>query len=409
MISGLQYYEEKFQVLSEHAIKPGLQSMEQALARLGNPHKNVRFVHLAGTNGKGSTLTFVESLALEHGLQVGAFLSPAIVDVHDQLRINGKPITMEQMNAVFERLQKAKISGICTEFELLTCAAFVFFEQQQVDVAIVEAGMGGRFDSTNVLQPIVSIIPSIALEHTNFLGSTLVDIAKHKAGIIKPNAPVVVGTVDDEALDVIKNEALLTGSSVDLINEDFHLRDDIYRDEQVQFAPITLTMRGHHQLNNAALAIRAFSYIHNDVQIEKVITALKKAQLPFRFERMAQSLYFDGAHNPASARALVETIKKELADKDIHFVVGMLADKDVDAVLRTLEEVSNNFTFVQFNNERAMSAKELLERSQASSTNIVDNVVDFLIEKSEQQVVTIVTGSLYLLASIRQQFISRVE
>lgn len=409
MIKGLGYYEDKFQVKSEQAIKPGLASMEKALRKLGNPERSTRFVHLAGTNGKGSTLTYVEALAMEHGMKVGSFLSPAIETVHDQLRLNGQAITKQQMEQVFERLQQANISSMCTEFELLTCAAFVFFEQQQVDIAVVEAGMGGRFDSTNVLQPLVSIIPSIALEHTNFLGDTIEKIAYHKAGIIKHDAPVVVGPVDMEALRVIKEQAVETNSQVDVLGETFSIVDTHYSDATYRIPNIEPGMLGQHQVQNAALAIRAFSYIKK-LDVQRVQRAIQRAKLPFRFERITNTLYFDGAHNPASARTLVKTIEQQFPNKEIHFVVGMLADKDVNRVLCTLETVSEHFVFVDVDNVRAMPAEQLYKRSKAKQKQVEIEIVPYLVQQvSNPDHITIVTGSLYLLATIRAQILQQLK
>lgn len=165
-------------------------------------------VHLAGTNGKGSTLTFLEAIAKEHGLCVGKFMSPCIVDVHDQIQVDGQAISQVMMDKVFQQMQRAGLSGKLTDFELLTVAAFLHFSNSNVDIALIEAGMGGLLDSTNVVIPIVSIIPSIALEHTQFLGDTLASIAHHKAGIIKEQRPVIIGELPEEAKRVVEQEAI---------------------------------------------------------------------------------------------------------------------------------------------------------------------------------------------------------
>lgn len=203
MIPNFDHYKEKWQVKSDDIIKPGLTAIEEALSYLGNPEQTLRVVHLAGTNGKGSTLTFLEAIAQEHGLRVGKFMSPCIVDVHDQIQIAGQPITEAEMDQVFQQMHEVGLSGKLTDFELLTVAAFLHFVNGQVDIALIEAGMGGLLDSTNVVTPIVSIIPSIALEHTKFLGDTLESIAHHKAGIIKQQRPVIIGDLPGEAKRVV--------------------------------------------------------------------------------------------------------------------------------------------------------------------------------------------------------------
>ena len=408
MIPGLNDYEQKFQVFSEPIIKPGLTAMELALERLGNPHKNLRVVHLAGTNGKGSTLTYVEAIARQHGLKTGAFLSPAIETVHDQLRINGQAVSEAQMDSVFIRLQQAQISSMCTEFELLTCAAFVLFELEKVDVAIIEAGLGGRFDSTNVVTPIVSIITSIALEHTNFLGSTIASIAHHKAGIIKANTTAVIGTVNEEAFAVIEAEAKKVGAELDIFGQAFQLEGDAYRDETFYIEALRPGMLGQHQLHNAVLAIRAMTHIIT-LEPQLVTVAIRTASLPFRFERVTHSLYFDGAHNPASAEKLVATITDHFPNKRVHFIVGMLADKDVQQVLSIFETISDHFVFVDFDNERAMSAEQLLSISHANFKRIETEPVPYVVHCAQQQQhITVVTGSLYLLASLRAKVLTHL-
>ena len=207
MITGLEQYKEKWQVESDNGIKLGLEVMEQALELLGHPQREVAFVHVAGTNGKGSTIAFLESILREHGVTVGKFMSPCILDVHDQIQINGEPISAVEMDELFQEMKSAGLSAKCTDFELLTCAALLFFKKKGVDIALIETGMGGLLDSTNVITPFVSVIPSIALEHTNFLGNTLTDIARHKAGIIKNGVPVVIGNLPVEALAVITETA----------------------------------------------------------------------------------------------------------------------------------------------------------------------------------------------------------
>ena len=207
MIPLLNDYKEKWQVESETSIKPGLAAMKQALEKLQHPEQSLQVIHIAGTNGKGSTLTFIEQMARLHGLTVGKFMSPCIKDVHDQIQINETPISAKDMDNVFQQMAQAGISALLTDFELLTCAALLHFKQHKVELVLLEAGMGGREDSTNVVDPLVSVIPSIALEHTNFLGTTIDQIAAHKAGIIKQKKPVIVGRLPEEALAVVSAEA----------------------------------------------------------------------------------------------------------------------------------------------------------------------------------------------------------
>lgn len=413
MIPLLDSYKVRWGVESERVIKPGLAAINQALAKLNNPHKGLQVVHFAGTNGKGSTLTFVEFIARAHGLSVGKFMSPCIVDVHDQIQIDGVPITKQQMDVVFDQLAKAGLSGKLTDFELLTTAAFLYFSQQQVDVVLVETGMGGREDSTNVVDPIVSVISSIALEHTNFLGKTLTSIAGHKAGIIKSRKPVVIGRLPKEAYTVVQAEAQKKNAPLWVLGQQFFVENvgtsETYNNTQMRFVVKNLhrSLLGAHQGDNMALAITAFLEVAQKFSIkpsiEKIQQGVYSAQLAGRFEQVMPNLYFDGAHNPASIRTLVDTVKLHFGKKRIEFVVGILADKDVPSVLSILEEVGAAFYFVEIVNNRAMPAATIYELSKAKEKTIIQDVLPLLQEPLDDNTIRIVTGSLYLLSEIRQK------
>jgi len=413
MIPKFNSYKEKWNVLSDDVIKPGLTAIEEALAQVGNPEKKLRVVHLAGTNGKGSTLTFLESIAKEHGLRVGKFMSPCILDVHDQIQVEGRAITEAEMNRVFQQMQAAGLSGKLTDFELLTVVTFLHFVASNVDIALIEAGMGGLLDSTNVVTPIVSIIPSIALEHTNFLGDTIESIARHKAGIIKPDRPVIIGELPLEAKNIVYQEAKKIHSSVFELNHQFYVeqRNDgesyVHNDNGFLITKLTRTMKGAHQANNMALAITAFFEVATTFRIqvskEAIQKAVKNATILGRFEEILPYIFLDGAHNPASAEKLIETLKHEFPEEQISFVIGILADKAVKEILLQFEQVSDYFYFVDFSNSRAMAAQKMLELSNASHKAVLEDYVQFLQRQSESKSRTIVTGSLYLLTEVRSR------
>lgn len=412
MIPLLETYKKRWLVESDISIKPGLTAIKEALAAVNNPQNQLQVVHFAGTNGKGSTLTFVEFMAREHGLNVGKFMSPCIVDVHDQIQVNGQPISQAEMDAVFEQLAQAGLSGKLTDFELVTAAAFIYFNKQQVDLVLLETGMGGREDSTNVVMPIVSVIPSIALEHTNFLGTTIASIAGHKAGIIKKNRPVVIGQLPDEALTVVQQQALKLNAPLYRLDQHFTVKSEgttetyINKLQAITISNLRRQLLGTHQGNNMALAITAFLEVAKALAIttsfKKIQNAVQQAHLAGRFEQVLPNVYFDGAHNPASIRMLVDTIQTHFATQRIEFVLGILADKDVEVILSLLEEVGDAFYFVDITNERAMPAVKIYELSQSREKSIIQDVHSFLHEPLADQTVRIVTGSLYLLSEIRQ-------
>ena len=413
MIPMLEKYKERWQVESDRAIKPGLEAMETALRKLNNPEKRLRYVHFAGTNGKGSTLTFVEQIACQHGVTVGKFMSPCVLDVHDQIQINGENISPAQLDGIFQQFQEAGLSGTLTDFELLTCAAFLHFAEQQVDLVLLEAGMGGRLDSTNVIVPIVSVIPSIALEHTNFLGDTIEQIAYHKAGIIKQNKPVVTGQLPAEAKQIIVNEAIANQAELQMLHEQFTVENkedgEVYKHVEwnVEIDKLHRKLLGAHQADNMSLAITAFYHVAKELQLEvhpeKIREAIGLALVPGRFEEVMPQIYFDGAHNPASIQALCTMLESEFQGKEIHIILGMLADKDVKQVLTMLEPLATKLSFIDVANERAMSAQEIFALSNHENKEIIVNIIDILREEVPENTVRIVTGSLYLLADIRNQ------
>lgn len=412
MIPLLELYKERWQVESERAIKPGLEAIESALNLLGQPEKQLNVVHLAGTNGKGSTLAFVEGMAREYGLSVGKFMSPCIVDVHDQIQIDGRSITNEQMDRKFQQLAKAGLSGKLTDFELLTAVALLYFAEQKPDLVLIEAGMGGREDSTNVVTPIVSVVPSIALEHTNFLGNTLTSIAYHKAGILKENRPAVIGEMTEEVTEVFEKEAVQKNVPLFKFGTDFFVSKnegtEVYEYPLLQLNIFKLQRQllGKHQGHNMALAITAFLEVLKKFElpldVQKIRTGVNNAILAGRFEQIRPKLYFDGAHNPASIQSLVDTVKEHFPNKRIEFVIGLLADKDVKTILKLLEEVGDAFYFANIHNERAMQAMTLYELSRAEEKQIIEDVNEFLQRPVIDETVRIVTGSLYLLSEIRR-------
>lgn len=409
------YYKNKHEVVSSDMIKPGLEAVNRALRMLNNPHLAQFVCHVAGTNGKGSTITMLERICQEHQLTTATFMSPCIEDVHDQIKINGHPITTEQMDLAFLEVKKAGISGLLTDFELLTVIAFTIIREANVDLAIIESGMGGRFDSTNSVEPLVSIIPSIALEHTNYLGNTLASIAFHKAGIIKQNSVALIGTVPEEAHKVIVVEAAKKQAQLLEMTKDFHVNGEGYfEDGQLCYTQLKRSMLGAHQGANMALAIRAFHAMATTLQIQpeeqKIRHAVATSFLAGRFEKIARHVYMDGAHNPASAKKLRQTIEEQFPQAKICFIVGMLKDKDVNGVLRELEQVSEQFVFVAIEQQqtRQMPIEQLLKISQARQKSTAQNVVE-VVNRMRDDCIVIVTGSLYLLATWRKSLLEQLK
>lgn len=394
MITGFEAYQLRHQVKSKPIIEPGLTAIQNVLAALGNPQQTLRVIHVAGTNGKGSTVAYTEALCRAHGLTTATFMSPAIVDVHDQIQINGRNITPSEMDAVFSQLRP--FSAQLTEFELLTVVALVYFAEQGVNIAIIEAGLGGLEDATNVITPTVAVITSIALEHTQFLGNTLASIATHKGGIIK-QAPAVVGRVPKEAEVVLRS---LSSAAYYQIGEAITVTSTTYQFQHTTLTGLTRALAGVHQADNMALAITAFLQLGVPLQEAIVKEVIATTTLPARFEEVLPNVFFDGAHNEASAAQLLKTIQSQYPNDKVTFIVGILADKAIRQVLQLLEQVSDTFYFVSFDNERAANAEHILQLSEAKHKQVVHDVVALL--KAKHEGIVVVTGSLYLLADLRK-------
>ncbi|WP_342525219.1 Mur ligase family protein [Chryseomicrobium sp. FSL W7-1435] len=383
-IPGLDVFKEKWGIASRSTIEPGLDRMQRVLKQLGNPETFDRIIHVAGTNGKGSTIAFLKALCESHGIRYGAFQSPAIVDVHDQLVVNGQPITPKQLDTALELLAQVEEAKTLTDFELLTICAFIHFRSQDVDVWILETGMGGRFDSTNVVPKSIAVITSLSIDHTNFLGTTLDEIGYHKAGIIKEGSTVVLP--ETIYLAPFEKEAAIKNAT---------LFSMIPLDDEVE-----LSLVGAHQRMNATLACTALSKLFT-LTTDKLLTGLKGAYIPFRMEKLSDNIYLDGAHNVESAQKLVETIRTNFQDKPVHIVMGILADKEFEAVLRELEKVAETMTFVEFSHERALEPNRLVDLCRIKNKRMA--TIDQIELNSLKSVNDryFITGSLYFLSEWR--------
>ncbi|WP_339250778.1 folylpolyglutamate synthase/dihydrofolate synthase family protein [Sporosarcina sp. FSL W8-0480] len=397
MIPKFNEYKERFELYSDDVIKPGLESIRAALLKVGNPEKRLNVIHVAGTNGKGSTIAFMESILREHGFSTGVFSSPALVDVHDQIRLNGFPINQDEMDKSFIEMKEAGLSGMLTDFELLTVAAFLTFKRNAPDYILLECGMGGKLDSTNVVTPLVSIITSIALDHVSFLGSTLEEITEQKAGIIKEERPVVIGMLPEVANKVIRNKAMEMNSELMVYGEDFKMVPNEVFEGGIRVAIPNRKLKGPHQAINASIAIEALWKAGVNLQEALVTKGVATTFLLYRFQEIAPGVFVDGAHNPAAAKMLAETIRTEFSDEKVDFVIGMLKTKDIRRTLDELIPVAHSFTFVDFDHPQAAKAEELMESCLFNKKRMTNHINDTIILSKENNRKRIVAGSLYLL------------
>ncbi|WP_462412395.1 bifunctional folylpolyglutamate synthase/dihydrofolate synthase [Neobacillus sp. Marseille-QA0830] len=420
MIKGFNSYKNKFGIHTSEEIHLGLERIKEFLHAIGDPQNDLKSIHIAGTNGKGSTVQFMRQILMEAGYKVGTFTSPAILQVNDQICTNEGPISVERFDEtlqyIISHIQGPSKLETLTDFELLTVVALVYFSRiEPQDAVVFETGMGGLTDSTNVLCPLVSIITNISLEHTAFLGNTLGEIAYQKAGIIKPNTPSITGVQNQEALSVIKNYAKKLQSDLYVLNEDFSLVENGHHFDIVtnrsSYKHLRLKMKGRHQQENSSLAVKAAEILnsrgHFKLEVDQIIKGLQKASMPGRFEMISENptIILDGAHNPDAVKRLVETLKEEYPNRKVSFLFGALKDKNTRSMLSMLEPIASDFIFVDFPNPRAASAQDLAEICTLSNKKVISNLQEALIEANNRtkiEGILVITGSLYLLSEVKE-------
>ncbi|MER2225773.1 MAG: folylpolyglutamate synthase/dihydrofolate synthase family protein [Carnobacterium sp.] len=407
--------------------KPGLKRMEWMLGKLGHPEKKFKSIHIAGTNGKGSTLAFLRNMLEANGQIVGTFTSPYIEMFNERVSVNGEPLSDDEIlrlaNTVYpltEELKKIDLGGP-SEFEIITMMMLIYFGEGHADVVLVEVGIGGLYDSTNVINPVVSVITTIGMDHMNLLGETLSEIAMNKAGIIKTAVPVVTGKIGQEALEVIEQKATDQDSTVMKYNKDFFVtkwqtlptwgEQFVFEDDFMRLSPIQIEMLGRHQVENAAVAIETLRvYSHETglaVNHEKVRSGLKNTFWPGRMEKINDQplLILDGAHNEHAIKTLVETIKKNFAQQEISIIMAAMRDKDIQGMTDQLQTIPNSrLILTSFNYPRAAGIDDLTKLMLKNGTVIEywqEALVESLNEMDENGVV-IVTGSLYFVSEVRE-------
>jgi len=315
-------FKEAFEWLSRfqfHGIRPGLERITVLLSRLGHPEKAFQAVHIAGTNGKGSTAAILEGLLRHHGVKTGLYTSPHLVSVCERFRVAGKPISEARFAALCSRVREALGELPATYFELTTALAFLYFAEEGVELAVVECGLGGRLDATNVIDPEVAIITNIGLDHQAYLGESLCQIAAEKAGIIKERRPVVVGPVSPEALYVIANRAKDLSAPLFQFDKDFRVFSSqsgfVYQGRR-RLSGLELNLKGRFQQTNLALALKAFELLEEKgfpFHEGAVRQALREVAWPGRYEmfKLPRLVILDGAHNLDGIRALLESLEED--------------------------------------------------------------------------------------------------
>ncbi|MEH7886769.1 folylpolyglutamate synthase/dihydrofolate synthase family protein [Bacillus sp. JJ1609] len=408
-------------------IKPGLTRMEWMLERLEHPERRIKTIHVGGTNGKGSTVTFLRSILESAGYLVGTFTSPYFEQFNERISVNGQPISDDDLiqlvnviKPLADELDQTELGGP-TEFEVITIMSIYYFAKiSPVDVVIYEVGLGGRFDSTNVIHPLLSIITSIGLDHTAILGDTYEKIAFEKAGIIKNAVSIITGVKQPEALEVIRRKADIGKSPIYQLGEQFstNSKSSLKDGEQftftsmfTQYEKLEISMIGSHQVDNASLAVMAsqilayyYSFIIEESHLRE---GLKKAYWPGRLEVLSEKPFvlIDGAHNEEGITALASEVKSRYADKKISILFAALTDKKLDRMIDILEDTADSLTFTTFDFPRAAKAEELMEAGKAADNMTIANDYKFYLEQKIKELkeneILLVTGSLYFLSEAK--------
>ncbi|MFP7216265.1 bifunctional folylpolyglutamate synthase/dihydrofolate synthase [Lactococcus garvieae] len=403
-------------------IRPGLTRIEALLKLLGNPEKELSMLHIAGTNGKGSTVAFTRSILEQLGLTVATFTSPFIETFGERMAINGHPIPdeklikyVEQLKPLVEEMDKdERLAGI-TEFEIITALAFRYFADEHVDVALIEVGLGGLLDSTNVIQPVATAITTIGMDHMDILGDTLEKIAAQKAGIIKPYTPLVTGKIADEALAVIAetaqtNQAKHYQYGIDyqveiLENERFN-----YKDDEIHLLNLEKSLLGLHQIDNAALAVKlTMVYAHKiglSLSEEAIRVGLRRTFWPARMEEVSQAplTLLDGAHNVHAMQRLLENLKNEFSGRKITILFSALVTKDITEMIKMMQTVDNSkLILTTFDYPKALKLEDFayLEKENVTLAEDWKSTYAALKENLHKDDVLLMTGSLYFMSQIR--------
>lgn len=363
-------------------IKLGLENTIRLLEAVGNPQHHLRFIHVAGTNGKGSVCAMLDSCLRAAGHKTGLYTSPHLVDFRERIRVDGAMISAADTAAGLTRLREAASNWEHkpTFFELATVLAVDHFARSGCDVVVLETGMGGRLDSTNAMTPLVSVITPIAMDHMEWLGDTLSKIAAEKAGIIKPGVPVVSALQHASATEVLRSKAHETGSSLSIVDKP---------------ADVAVALSGSHQLWNAAVVIASLEVAGLDCPPAAIQKGLSSVQWPARFQRVGERFVIDGAHNEHSARALVSTWIEVFGNQKASIVFGSLRDKEYANMLRLLEQIGRRFFFVPVQSERSENPAHFKNSTNLPSAEFCD-LASAIQAASETSYPVLITGSLFL-------------
>lgn len=374
-------YEEAMKYITEvgnFGSNYGLERTYKLLEHLGNPERDLKLIHIAGTNGKGSTTSMITEILMGEGYKVGMYTSPFIEEFEERIQINRNNIPKESLAILMDEIKVAVDKVIeagynhPTEFEIITVLMLLYFKKENIDFGVIEVGLGGTLDSTNVIKPIIQVITSISFDHTNLLGNTLEKIAREKAGIIKRGIPTVIYPQQEEVLKVIKNKCFEMDSELYIANnENLKFKNIVNLDKPYQLLKynneidILLPLLGEHQIINLSVAMQAIEVLNNkniiDISIANIVKSIKNVSWKGRLEVLSNNPYvvIDGAHNIQGIKTLSRNIKKYFKYENLYLILGILADKDVEEMIKIITPMAKKVYSVTPNSIRGELAESL--------------------------------------------------
>ena len=418
----------KINSLLRFGSRPGLERICKLLNYIDNPQDKIKFIHVAGTNGKGSVCNMVYNTLIKSGYKTGLFTSPYIIDFCERIQINNQMIPKKDLSSITDEIfpiveKMAKNNEIITEFELITAIAFKYFYQNNCDVVVLETGLGGNFDSTNIIKPpIVSAITSISLDHTAILGDTLEKIASEKSGIIKENSNTVFYSQESSVNDVIINKCKEKNNNLVFANNQVLsvIKSSIKGTTfDYKNTSIHMPLFGEHQLKNAKTALTILEILNSNgfsISLDAIKNGFSSINIPARLELLSSSpvILLDGAHNPDGLNFLSKTLKEYLPHNKKICIMGMLEDKDSLSSLKYIKGMFDTVITLTPDNPRALSSDELAQLAKPLFNNVVafnDNykAIKYALSIAENDDAIIICGSLYLASQLRNSIIELVK
>jgi dihydrofolate synthase / folylpolyglutamate synthase len=401
----------------------GLTQVERILNAIGNPHKDIQAVHIGGTNGKGSTAAMMSSILQKEGYRVGLYTSPHLIRFTERIKVNGKEIEEEEVAElagwVRKEIEAVGITPPFTFFDFTTAMALHYFKQKWVDVAILEVGLGGRLDSTNVVDPLLSIITNIAKDHEEYLGNSILKIAREKAGIIKRGKPLITAAKQPQVLRLFSKFCEAKGSPYYRVGKEFRYvraedEDFDYEGLNRKLWGVHLNLKGFHQVINATTALGAIEILEDlgyRVSTDAMIDGLREVDWPGRLEMVSSSprVILDGAHNPAGALALKESLEKEFEYQRLILLIGIMKDKDIESMLHLLAPRADHIILTKPHTDRATPPfllKKALGQNgkKAEIAEDLKEAIERGLSLTQEEDLLCITGSLYTVGEARSYF-----